>query len=116
MKKNYNGVSLERYKLAKKEAKKAIQNARVIVYKEVYKKLDTKYVEKDIYRITRIRKRKNRELCNVSCVKDEEQKILVRDEEVKERWKEYFDKLFNGNSTEDLGDLTIIPFSAVYEP
>ena len=41
------------------------------------------------------------------CVKDEDQKVLVRDEEIKERWREYFDKLFNGSSTQDLYDLTI---------
>ena len=41
------------------------------------------------------------------CVKDEDQKVLLRDEEIKERWREYFDKLFNGSSTQDLDDLTI---------
>ena len=41
------------------------------------------------------------------CVKDEDQKVLVRDEEIKERWREYFDKLFNDSSTQDLDDLTI---------
>ena len=48
LKKNCDGVSFERYKLAKKEAKKAVQNARAKVYKEMYEKLDTKEVEKDI--------------------------------------------------------------------
>jgi len=43
----------------------------------------------------------------VRCVKNEDQKVLVRDEEIKERWREYFDKLFNGSSTQDLDDLTI---------
>ena len=37
------------YKLAKKEAKKAVQTARDKVYKEMYEKLDTKEVEKNIY-------------------------------------------------------------------
>ena len=41
------------------------------------------------------------------CVKDEDQKVLVQDEEIKKRWREYFDKLFNGSSTQDLDDLTI---------
>ena len=41
------------------------------------------------------------------CIKDEDQKFLVRDEEIKERWRQYFDKLFNGTSTQDLDDLTI---------
>jgi len=43
----------------------------------------------------------------VRCIKDEDHKVLVRDEEIKERWREYFDKLFNGSSTQDLDDLTI---------
>ena len=46
-------MSSERYKLAKKEAKKAVQNARA----KVYKKLDTKEAEKGIYRITRVKER-----------------------------------------------------------
>jgi len=58
LKKNCDGVSFERYKLTKKEAKKAVQNARTKVYKEVYEKLNAKEVEKDIYRITRITERK----------------------------------------------------------
>jgi len=41
------------------------------------------------------------------CLKDEDQKVLFRDEEIKKKWREYFDKLFNGSSTQDLDDLTI---------
>ena len=78
-------MSFERYKLAKKEPKKAVQNVRVKVYKEVYEKLDTKEVEKDIYKIAQIMERKTRDLCTVRCVKDKDQKVLVRDEEIKER-------------------------------
>jgi len=51
LKKNYDGVL--RYKLANKEAKKVVQNARGKVYKEVCEKLDIKKVENDIYRIAR---------------------------------------------------------------
>ena len=50
------------------------------MYKEVCEKLDTKEVEKNIYRIARISERKTRDLCIVRCVKDENQKILARDE------------------------------------
>jgi len=99
-------VSFERYKLAKKEAKKAVQNARAKMYEEVYEKLDTKEIENNTYRIARIRERKTRDLCTVRCVKDEDQKILVRDE-IKERLREHFDKLFNDSSTQDLNDFTI---------
>jgi len=47
LKRNNNEVSFERYKLAKK-AKKTVQHARAKVYKNIYEKLDTKEVEKDI--------------------------------------------------------------------
>ena len=57
----------------------------------MYEKLDTKEIEKDIYRIARIRERKTRDFCTMRCV------ILV--EEIKERWIEYFERLFNGSST-----------------
>ena len=40
------------------------------------------------------------------CVKDEDQKVLVRDEKIKKDG-EYVDSLFNGSFTQDLGDLTI---------
>ena len=70
-------------------------------------RLDTKEVEKDIYRIARIRERKTKDLCTIRCVKDVDQKVLVRDEGIKERWRKYFDKLFNGSSIQDLDDLTI---------
>ena len=85
MKKNCDKVYFERYKLAKKKAKKAVQNARAKVYKKVYEKLDTKEVEKDIYKIARIRERKTKDLCTVRCVKNEDQKILVQDKEIKEK-------------------------------
>ena len=84
MKRNNDGVSFERYKLAK-DSTKAVQNVRAKMYKEVYEKLDTKELEKNIYRITRIRERL--ETCTVRCVKDENQKVLVRDEEIKKRWR-----------------------------
>ena len=57
LKKNCDGVSFKRHKLAKKETKKAVQNAKAKVYKEVYKKLDTKEVKKNIYIIARMREK-----------------------------------------------------------
>ena len=71
--------------VAKKEAKKVVRNARDKVYKEVYDKLDTKEGEKDIYRLAKMRDMKSRDLGMVRCIKDETQRVLVKDEEIKER-------------------------------
>ena len=43
----------------------------------------------------------------VKCIKDGAGQLLVKDEEIKHRWREYFDKLFNGkneSSTIELDD------------
>ena len=48
LKKKCDGVSFESYKLAKNEAKKAVQNERTEVYKEVCEKLNTKDIKNDI--------------------------------------------------------------------
>ena len=41
--------------------------------------------------------------------KDHNHKVLVKDIYIKERLKEYFDKLFNGNYIQDVGDVNIPP-------
>ena len=54
-----------------------------------------------------MREKKTRDLGTIRCIKDHNHKVLVKDADIKERWKEYFDKLFNGNYVQD-GDLTIL--------
>ena len=35
----------------------------------------------------------------VKCIKDEREHLLVKEDEIRHRWQEYFDKLFNGENT-----------------
>ncbi|GJN31307.1 hypothetical protein PR202_gb19689 [Eleusine coracana subsp. coracana] len=46
--------------------------------------------------MARIREQKTRDINQIKCIKDGVDRLLVRDEEIKNRWREYFDKLFNG--------------------
>ena len=104
-----NVENWERYRLAKKETKKAVSEARDKAYEEFYKELGTKAGERKIYKIAKNKKRKSRDLDQVRCIKDEEGKVLVADEDIKDRWKSYFYKLFNdgrGGSHCDWTDLT----------
>ncbi len=43
----------------------------------------------------------------VKCVKDKNHKVLVQDEDIKERWMEYFDELFNGSQGAVTGDMSV---------
>ncbi|AQL05931.1 Retrovirus-related Pol polyprotein LINE-1 [Zea mays] len=60
--------NIEKYRIAKKSAKQAICE------------------------------RKTRDVNQVKCIKDESNQLLVKNEEIKNRWKEYFNKLFNGGN------------------
>ena len=48
--------------------------------------------------MAKIRERKTRDIGQVKCIKDGAGQLLVKDEEIKHRWREYFDKLFNGEN------------------
>ncbi|WVZ96601.1 hypothetical protein U9M48_042217 [Paspalum notatum var. saurae] len=47
--------------------------------------------------MARFRDRKTRDLNQVKCIKDARDQLLVK-EDIKLRWREYFDNLFNGES------------------
>jgi hypothetical protein len=57
--------------------------------------LGTKEGEKNIYRMTKSRERKTKDIIQVKCIKDETKRLLNKDEDIKNRWREYFDKLFD---------------------
>ncbi|AQK67802.1 Retrovirus-related Pol polyprotein LINE-1 [Zea mays] len=90
--------NIEKYRIAKKSAKRAVSRARGQAFDNLYQRLDTKQGEKDIYRMAKIRERKTRDVNQVKCIKDEANQLLVKNEEIKNRWKEYFNKLFNGGN------------------
>jgi hypothetical protein len=60
--------------------------------------LGTKEWEKDIYRMAKSRERKMRDIIKVKCIKDVIERLLTKDKDIKNRWQEYFDKLFNEDS------------------
>ena len=93
--------------MAKKAAKRAVGEARGRAYEDLYQRLGTKEGERDIYKMAKIRERKTRDIGQVKCIKDGAGQLLVKDEEIKHRWREYFNKLFNGeneSSTIELDD------------
>jgi hypothetical protein len=72
--------NFEKYKVAKREAKEAIRKAR---------------------------EKKTRDFGMVKCIKDDDYRVFVKDEEIKESWRSYFDRLFNRNQVQDVSDLAI---------
>jgi hypothetical protein len=90
--------NVERYKVAKKTAKRAVSEVRGQMYDGLYQQLGTKEGEKDIYSLAKSRERKTRDITQVKCIKDATERLLTKDKDIKNRWREYFDKLFNEES------------------
>jgi hypothetical protein len=90
--------NVERYKVAKKTAKWAVSETRDQMYDRLYQRLGTKEGEKDIYRMAKSRERKTRDIIQVKCIKDATERLLTKDEDIKNRWWEYFNKLFKEDS------------------
>ena len=100
--------NIEKYKVAKKTAKRAVSVANGRAYEDLYQHLSTKKGEKDIYRMAMPYNRKTRDFNQVKCIKDEREQLLVKEDETRYRWQEYFDKFFNGeneNTIVQLDDL-----------
>nr|GEW32175.1 hypothetical protein [Tanacetum cinerariifolium] len=91
----------ERYKVAKREGKIAVANAKDKAYKDLYKKLDSKERANDIYKIAKARERRRRDIGNVRYIKDERSRTIVREEDIRKRWGEYFSSLFNENPSDE---------------
>jgi hypothetical protein len=49
-----------------------------------------------------VRERKTRDFNQVKCIKEETEHLLVKKDEINHKWREYFDNLFNGDTTSQL--------------
>jgi len=72
-----------------------VSEARTHAFEGLYQSLGAKEGEKSIYKLAKGQERKTRDLDQVKCTKDEEGRVLVRERDIKDRWKKYFHTLFN---------------------
>jgi hypothetical protein len=55
-----------------------VSEVRGQAYTELYRKLDTKEGENDVYKMAKLRERKTRDFHQVKCIKDETDRLLVK--------------------------------------
>jgi len=73
------------YGIAKKEAKKADAVAKNNAYERLYQRLNSKEGENEVFKLAWVRERQTRDLSSVSCIKDVDGKVLVKDNKMQER-------------------------------
>ncbi|KAD4889082.1 hypothetical protein E3N88_21155 [Mikania micrantha] len=96
-----------KYKDARREAKKTVSEAKNKAYKELYKRLQTKEGEHDMFKIAKARERRRQDIGVVKFIKSEDGRVLVKEKDIRKRWQKYFSELFNNGSTEGR-DYTIV--------
>lgn len=77
--------NMQKYKVAKKNAKRTMSEARGRAYEDPYQKLNTKEGEKNVYRIAKLREKKTKDFNQVKCINDENNRLLKKDNEIKNK-------------------------------
>ncbi|KAK3530793.1 hypothetical protein QTP70_002820 [Hemibagrus guttatus] len=85
----------QEYKELQHRVKREVSKAKQKAYDELYTRLDTREGEKDLYRLARQRDRDGKDVQQVRVIKDRDGRVLISEESVQRRWKEYFEELMN---------------------
>ncbi|XP_063634908.1 uncharacterized protein LOC134805562 [Cydia splendana] len=86
---------LDLYKVAKKEAKRAVAQARASSRDDFYTKLEAAITDKEIFQIAKQRHNNSKDTKTIKYIKDKSGRLLTSNKEIQERWKEYYSNLLN---------------------
>ena len=90
-----NEASKKWYKEMREATKREVARAKEHAYEELYDKLETEAGQKELYRLAKQRERAGKDVQLVKVIKDENGVLLSSEEDVRQRWKNYFEKLMN---------------------
>ena len=82
-------------KCERQQREREVARAKEHAYEELYDELETEAGQKELYRLAKQRKRAGKDVQLVKVIKDENGVLLSSEEDVRQRWKNYFEKLMN---------------------
>ena len=83
------------YKVSRKEANRCVARIQAEVIKKQAETLDSKEGRQNIFRIAKQKKKERQDITCTNCLKGDNGELLVSEEQVSGRWREYFEKLLN---------------------
>ena len=83
------------YKTAKGKAKRVVARVTAEAIEGLYDQLETVEGQQEIYRIAAARDQSGKGICQIRNVKSATGGVLMKDDESKERWGQYFNMLMN---------------------
>ena len=88
-------VKLKEYVEARKEAKKTVAKAQQKEKERFGERLGTKEGQRSVYRIAKQMAGERKDIVDMKCLKNESGEVLAEADAVKERWREYMERLLN---------------------
>ena len=91
-------VKQAEYKASRNEAKRCIARVQAEVMKKQADTLDSKEGRQNIFRISQQKKKERKDITDITgtnCLKGDNGEFLVSEEQVSDKWREYFEKLLN---------------------
>lgn len=92
----------EIYKTTETDVKLVATVAKTAAFKGLYVELRDKGRDKKLYKFTKVKREKARDLDQVKCIKNEEDKVLIEETIIKQRWLAFFHKLLNEVEDKDI--------------
>ena len=83
------------YNTGKKEAKREVAKTEKKECEKLYERLETRDGQNKLFKVTKQRDRQSKNVHQVRVIKSNNREILVEEANVKQKWKEYFQKLLN---------------------
>ena len=88
-------VKQAEYQALRNEAKRCIARIQTEVMKKQADTLDSKEDRQNIFSIAKQKKKERKDITGTNCLKGDNGELLVSEEQVSGRWREYFEKLLN---------------------
>ena len=107
-KKSESVADKDAYNKAKKHASRVVAAAQAAKRREFSENLQAAEAKGKLFRVVKQMVRKNRDVVGSACIKNREQKILTEENEIKEVWKDYFEKLLNEEFEWDRDGLEVV--------
>ena len=96
----------KKYVTLKRLAKRVVAEAKNSVYDRWYADLETKGGEKGIFKVARERAQQRKDDGRVKSVKADSGEVLIEEMQVRERWRQYFNKLLNEGDVASVTDVS----------
>ncbi|KOB65791.1 Endonuclease-reverse transcriptase HmRTE-e01 [Operophtera brumata] len=83
------------YKIAKKIAKRAVAQAKATARDDFYAQLETASNDREIFKLAKRKHQSSRDTATNKFIKNDQGKLLTSNEDIRDRWKEYYTELLN---------------------